>query len=259
MAAVWGGTAAYAEDDPAAVEVEWVIIGTDTFGDAIERAVANQEAAAVSAALDDFALAASSGQSVEFPGLESLPADHLIELANETADAVANSAPLPRAAEELELDPAASAAVAADQPLGEIINNGATYRQYNWIQRGITTGTGTVRWTDRVQLRWQTNPGAVTSNVSYNTTYSLSSGYFSNLRVRTRAFTNSTPVADTMWRPSDVGYVVRPIDNSQELYGKPIHHVAEFAATSPTGQVYSDQQSTAIAVCDTQWGQCFYS
>lgn len=143
-------------------------------------------------------------------------------------------------------------------PMGYSIADRYAYRQDNWIQRGVTNGSGGVTWTDRLNLRWTTNPGAITSRVDYSLTYFPRNGYFSNIRIQTRATRNGAAVASTGWRPQAVGSTTRFIDNSVSTRGAELRHITELAATSSVNITWSDQQFTTAARCELSSNRCRY-
>lgn len=243
-------------DGAAGVPVEWVLSSSDTFESAVERASDTQGTDAVATALAEFAQRAAGGESIDFPGFESVAPEDAATLLSSVASALGQGAELPEAAAQLELSPADAPEAA---PFGEVINDRRSFVEWNWIERGVTTGGGGVKWTDRVELRWTTNPGAVESVINYYTTKPLDSGFFDNIRIRTRAYQGDNAMADTLWRPSNVGSVDRIIRNDRPYNGKTIWHRTELAATSlTTGQHWVDNRTTIYALCKPDSNVCLY-
>lgn len=265
-----------AADSPEVPEVEWVIASSDSLEDVVLNALEYQDSDAVAAAVEPLFVAAADDGLLEFPELEDLGAAELVELTNliegELVDG--NLAPgfIEDAAAEVTQDsggetlglgrlgrtfPSRGSTHGLPAPR-QIIANGYAYVQNNWIVRGVTDGWGGIIWTDRLNLRWTTNPGAVTSKIDYYMMYFPSGGYFSNVRLLTRATRNGMFVASTGWRAQSVGTTSRYVTNSTSARGAGLVHITEFAATARDGRVWLDQQRTSTASCEPSSNRCRY-
>lgn len=265
-----------AADSPKATEVEWVISSSDSLEEVVFGALEYQDSEDVAAAVEPLLVAVANDPLFGLQELDGLGAEELVELAELIEDEVADEGLVPGfiedAADELGRE-------AAGETLGlgrlgrtfpargdtrgptvprQIIANGYAYVQTNWITRGVTDGWGGIRWTDRLNLRWTTNPGAVSSKIDYYMTYFPSSGYFSNIRLQTRATRNGMFVASTGWRAQSVGTTTRYVTNSTSARGAGLVHITEFAATARDGRVWLDQQRTSTAACERTSNRCRY-
>jgi hypothetical protein len=252
--------------------VEWIISSSDSLEDVIFGALEYQDSEDVAAAVEPLLASVADDPTLSLQELDGLGAEELAELADLIENQVVEEALVPGFIEDAS-DEVGQEAAGETLGLGrlgrtfptrgptvprQIIANGYAYVQTNWIIRGVTDGWGGVIWTDRLSLRWTTNPGAVSSKIDYYMTYFPSGGYFSNIRLQTRATRNGMFVASTGWRAQSVGTTTRYVTNSTSARGAGLVHITEFAATARDGRVWLDQQRTSTAACERNSNRCRY-
>ncbi|WP_199422834.1 hypothetical protein [Actinotalea solisilvae] len=245
--------AAPAEDAP----VEWVVGSDDSFADAVEHAVRRNGAGAVRHGLEALADAAASGADVDFPGLDALAPAAAARVLTDTATAVAAGTALPAAAHDLALatEPAPDEEPPfpfdPDQTYGRVLLHGHAYAQTNWLRRGVSEPDGSVRWTDVVQLRWVTHPGASASRVDYWLTRPKNqTGFFGAARAQTWAFVGDAVVGVGRETPLAYGSAfARYVRNDPATFGAQLWHGTTLTALSPDGNEWSSGYRTIAATC----------
>lgn len=237
--------------------VEWVVGSDDSFADAVEHAVQRNGAGAVRQGLEALADAAASGADVDFPGLDALAPAAAARVVGDTAAAVAAGTALPASAHGLALAPQPAEdeeppfPFDPDQTYGRVLLEGHAYAQTNWLRRGVSEADGSVRWTDVVQLRWVTHPGATLSRVDYWLTRPKNqTGYFGPARAQTWAFVGDAVVG--VGRETSLPYggaFARYVRNDPAAFGAQLWHGTTLTAVSPDGNEWSSGYRTIAATC----------
>lgn len=251
-------------DVAAGAAVEWVVGSDDTFADVVQGAVTHSDAVTVAAHLEGLEAVAASGSSLDFPGLDALAPADAARVLGDTAAAVAAGAPLPDVAEDVAIAEGDDEPFPwnPDQSRARILELGRSYEQFNWLRRGETTSTGDIRWTDVVQLRWVTHPGAVTSRVDYWLTHPKSlTGYFGASRVQSWAFTGDVRIGagqETAMVPGQA--IARWVHNQPAAYGGSLWHGTVLTTQTTDGFESSSSYRTIEATCRTAPDRtCTYS